>query len=134
MAPPDPAPREVSFLTERSSDRTRTVTASISGGNLVFNDGTYYPRMGSSESREVDDYATVAEAHKPLLLQALLREQPEAPPEPAGGSPDLSIDQRLLLALAACARRDEFTSIAEIRAWLTAHQIPFKHSTWIDID
>jgi hypothetical protein len=134
MAPPDLPQREVSFLTQRSPERTRTVTASVYGGNLVFNDGTYYPPLAGSESREVDHYAAVAKEHKPLLLQALLQEHPEEPPEPAGGSPELSIDQQLLLALATYAQRGEFLSLVEIEDWLTAHQVPFEHSSWIDID
>ncbi|GAB4194085.1 MAG: hypothetical protein OHK0022_09660 [Roseiflexaceae bacterium] len=134
--PPKIINQDISFRYDRLSDRSHNVTAAInSAGEVVFNEGMYYPRMGSSESREVDEYATVATEHRERLLQALLTSISRSllPPLLQSGA-DLAVDQRLFLALRAYAQARQFQSLDAITGWLKHHNIPYKYSKWIDID
>ncbi|HEU4329157.1 MAG TPA: hypothetical protein VFS21_38820 [Roseiflexaceae bacterium] len=134
--PPDVRNNDISFRYERLSDRSHNVTAAINrAGEVVFNEGAYYPRMGSSESREVDEYATVATEHREQLLQALLADlNADMLPAPLRSGAELTLDQRLFLALRACARASWFQSLEAITAWLKRHGVPYTYSEWIDID
>lgn len=52
---------------------TFTVGVGTDGG-LVFNEGTFYPRLGSSPSREVDEYLVVPVKYLDQLRKALALE------------------------------------------------------------
>ncbi len=134
--PPDVRNQDNSFRYDRLPDRSHNVTASINrAGEVVFNQGAYYPCMGSSESREVDEYATVAAEQRERLLQALLADlDGDTLPAPLQSGAELTLDQRLFLALRAYARAGWFQSLEAITAWLKRNGIPYKRDEWIDID
>lgn len=85
-------------------------------GELLFSEGTYYPRDGSEPSREYDKYVTVAAADLPRLAARL-----KCPADP----------EKLLDALAKRVRRDCVQSLWGVRRLLDGLGIPWTESTQI---
>lgn len=120
--------REIRFLYTKNTVKSHTLSASLNqAGDLVFNEGDYYPPLGEDAGREMDEYLTVAATDKervlPLLLAHLMLSAPDEADE----------DEALLRALETAAERKLWQSLATIEAWLTTHQLPFTKSRWLSI-
>lgn len=129
--------KEVTFFYKKSPDRSDSLSVSINyNGDLVFNEGTYYPQLGESEEREVDYYITVAASDKAQLLVVLLQQCTQLSEdgvqietvETTVDSNDS--DERLLGVLQLLYNQGQFRSLDAAEQWLTMQKIPFKKSKW----
>jgi len=112
----------VTLRVERdNSDAVTTVNISTgSGHTIVVNEGTYYPRTGTVESRERDEYVVVRTEHLPLLAARL-------------GVEGAQIED-IFAAVVESARAGEVDGLAAARRVLDRLKIPYENSTWYSYD
>ncbi len=111
------------LLYERRDNTGALTTLSVSfgySGRLVFNEGTYFPKLAHSESREVDEYLIIDAAQIPILATAL-----RCP----GAEGDALLD-----ALAAWAAREGIRTLRGVERWCARHQIRAGREEWISRD
>jgi hypothetical protein len=88
-------------------------------GDLVFNEGTYYPPIAGCESREVDEYLVVAAEDFPVLARQL-----GCDAEPVA----------LLAAVAERAKREQVGRFSDAEALLERLGVRARRDTWYAID
>lgn len=121
--------KPIVFLTEKFPHKFHTLTASLNmDGNLVFDDGEYYPAMDDDDGREVDDYLMVRAEHKSRVLD-LLGKAFNGISDTCGEA----ADERLFCTLEHMARSGHWKSLDEIERWLMDRGVPFTKQKWIDI-
>ena len=112
----------VTLRVERDdTDALTTVTISTGWGDtIVFNEGTYYPGMGTVGSRERDEYVVVRTENLPLLASRL-------------GVDGAQIDD-IFAAVVESARASEVDGLAAARRMLGRLKVPYDDDTWISYE
>lgn len=123
--------KEITFFYHKKSDRSDSFNVSINyNGDLVFNEGTYYPQLGESEEREVDYYLTVAASDKSQLLAVLLQQCTQLSEDEVQIDNSNDRDEQLLGLMQLLYNQGQFRSLDAAEQWLTIQKIPFKKSQW----
>jgi hypothetical protein len=103
------------------SDALTTVDISTGWGDtIVFNEGTYYPAIGSVESRERDEYVVVRTEDLPVLAGRL-------------GVEGRQIDE-IFAAVVESARASDVAGLADVRRLLERLNVPYEEQTWMSYD
>jgi hypothetical protein len=118
----DQMSNSVTLRVERDgTDAVTTVTISTGlGETIVFNEGTYYPRLGTVASRERDEYVVVRTENLPVLASRL-------------GVDGAGIDD-MFAAVVESARIGEVDGLAAARRMLDRLEVPYDDETWISYD
>jgi hypothetical protein len=124
--------KEITLYHNRTPGRSDSFIVAIGyKGDLVFSEGSYYPPLDGSESREVDEYVTVSAAHKPDCL-ARLREACTALGLVTDSPGDA--DDDLLRLVQTLYQGGLWQNIESVKEWLTRQEIPFEEMRWFEID
>jgi hypothetical protein len=96
-----------------------TFTAHVGqSGDLVFNEGTYYPGVGDCESRDVDEWVIVPAEKLPDLARTL----------------ECEADADTLVA--AVVERCSLAGVKtlwDVEGWLSGLGVPFRRDAWYSI-
>lgn len=132
--------KQVTFRYKKTLNQSESFSVGISyDGDLVFNEGTYYPALDDCEERELDYYVTVAAIHKAQVL-ALLLQQCTASGVDCSQFETTQItvdsdesDERLLAVLQLLYNHAQLRYLGAVEQWLTTQKIPFEKSKWLSI-
>lgn len=121
---------EVVFVRKKDASKFHTLTASLGlDGCLVFDEGDYFPPLGTDPGRELDDYLSVHAAYKVLVLHHLTLAF-----EGISDTCGETLDVRLLCVLQNLSKLEHWHTLDDVEAWLLECDIPFTKQRWSHVE